>query len=156
MEVSQLLGNITFNNMGRRPRINKAKISEWLCQLIESYNKSLIDLNYTFCTDQELLEINIEYLQHDYYTDIISFDLSELKNEIHGDIYISIDRVKENAKQNKCSFEIELNRVLAHGLLHLIGFKDKTKKEIKAMREAEDEALAIWEKFQVSRETILK
>jgi rRNA maturation RNase YbeY len=154
MEVSQLLGNITFNNLGRRPRIKRDKTSLWLRQIIELYNKNLMDLNYTFCSDQELLEINKEYLQHDYYTDIISFDLSELKKEIHGDIYISIDRVKENAKYNKCTFEIELNRVLAHGLLHLIGFKDKTKKEIQTMRRAEDEALAIWEKFQVSRETV--
>lgn len=146
MEVYQLLDKITFNYMGRRPRLNKLLYSEWLYKLLLGHKKSLGSLNYTYCTDDELLDINRTYLSHDYYTDIITFDLSEEKGLIEGDIYISIDRVKDNAKLNSVLFETELKRVMAHGLLHLIGFKDKSKKEISDMREAENQALLLWEK----------
>ncbi len=132
--------------MGRRPRLNKLLYSEWLYKLLLGHKKSLGSLNYTYCTDDELLDINRTYLSHDYYTDIITFDLSEEKGLIEGDIYISIDRVKDNAKLNSVLFETELKRVMAHGLLHLIGFKDKSKKEISDMREAENQALLLWEK----------
>ena len=146
MEVYQLLDKITFNYMGRRPRLNKLLYSEWLYKLLLGHKKSLGSLNYTYCTDDELLDINRTYLSHDYYTDIITFDLSEEKGLIEGDIYISIDRVKDNAKLNSVLFETELKRVMAHGLLHLIGFKDKSTKEISDMREAENQALWLWEK----------
>lgn len=144
MEAYQLLDKITFNYMGRRPRLNKLLYRTWLNKLLLSYEKSLVSLNFTYCTDDELLEINRAYLSHDYYTDIITFNLSEESNSIEGDIYISIDRVKDNAKLNHVLFETELKRVMAHGLLHLLGFKDKSKKEIRDMREAENQALLLW------------
>lgn len=99
------------------------------------------DLNYIFCSDDYLHQINVEYLQHDTLTDVITFDHAEKAHELAGDIYISIDRVRENANEFACSFQDELHRVLAHGLLHLIGFGDKTKEESLQMRTKEDEAL---------------
>lgn len=144
MEAYQLLDKITFNYMGRRPRLNKLLYRIWLSKLLLQYKKSLVSLNFTYCTDDELLEINRTYLSHDYYTDVITFDLSEEDNSIEGDIYISIDRVKDNAKLNNVLFETELKRVMSHGLLHLLGYKDKNKKEISAMREAENQALLLW------------
>lgn len=100
-------------------------------------------LNVIFCTDDYLLTINKQYLQHDYYTDIITFDLSESKvGAITAELYISIDRVKDYAKQNKIPFYKELHRVIFHGLLHLLGYKDKLKKDQILMRQMEDKLLA--------------
>lgn len=97
----------------------------------------LTSLNYIFCTDKFLLNINRKYLDHDDYTDIISFDLSSDKGEVEGEIYISLDRVKDNAKKFGRSFKEEVARVLFHGALHLCGYKDKTKSQKKQMREKE-------------------
>lgn len=130
--------------MGRRPRLDKIKYFTWLHSIAKYYKFEIEYLNYTFCTDDELLIINREHLNHDYYTDIITFDLTEKNKRIEGDIYISIDRVKENAKSNQVEYPIELKRVMAHGLLHLIGFKDKKKKEIEEMRSAEDLAISLF------------
>jgi len=94
-------------------------------------------LNYIFCSDTYLHKINLEYLKHDTLTDIITFDYSE-KKQISGDIFISIDRIKENALKFNQSTDIELNRVLIHGVLHLLGYKDKTPKEKETMRAKED------------------
>ncbi len=99
------------------------------------------ELNYIFVSDEELLKINIEYLNHQTYTDIITFDNSESEERIEGDIFISVDRVRENALKFKTSFERELIRVMAHGVLHLAGYKDKKTEEAQAMREAEERAL---------------
>lgn len=104
--------------------------------------KKLGTLNYIFCSDRRLLEINRQYLQHDDYTDIITFDLSESKTETIGEIYISIDRVRDNANQLKVSFKKELVRVIFHGALHLCGYGDKTEKDKKSMRAREDYYLA--------------
>jgi len=101
----------------------------------------LEQLQYVFCSDEYLLEINQQYLQHNYYTDIITFDLSEKGGPVSGEIYISIDRVKENARHFQVSFQQELLRVIFHGALHLCGYKDKTKKDQEAMRKAEDKYL---------------
>ena len=102
------------------------------------------DLNYIFCSDDYLLEINKQYLDHDYYTDIITFDNSEEEGKIEGDIYVSVDRVKENAIEFGANFETELRRVLIHGLLHLMNYTD-TSEELKAqMRAKEDECLLIY------------
>lgn len=95
---------------------------------------------FFFVTDDELLKINQEFLKHDYYTDIITFDYSK-DRQLCGEIFISLDRVKENATQNDCSYETELIRVIAHGLLHMMGFKDKSKKEALLMRKEEDRAI---------------
>lgn len=122
----------------------------WLKKIIEQENKLLLLLNFIFCSDNYLHKINVEYLQHDTYTDIITFPLSEFPN-IEGDIFISIDRVKENASKFKVSFEHELNRVLSHGILHLCGYGDKTTEEAKIMRKKENEALALLESMSYNQ-----
>ena len=103
--------------------------------------KRLCSLSYIFCSDDYLLAINKEHLQHDYYTDIITFDLSEEHNQIVGEIYISTDRVRDNASTLGVSIKEELHRVVFHGALHLCGYKDKTLKHAKEMRKAEDRCL---------------
>jgi len=108
--------------------------------LIEDQNKEEGELNLVFCSDDYLLEINNKHLNHDYYTDIITFDYSE-KKKISGDLLISIDRVKENAKIFSVPFIHELNRVVIHGVLHLCGYKDKTEEEKKQMRNLENKYL---------------
>ena len=115
---------------------NRNKLKEFLKGLARSYNKQIGELNYIFCSDDYLLDINRKFLNHDYYTDIITFDLSE-NQHIHGEIYISIDRVKDNSKKYNTPFIQELHRVIFHGLLHLCGFKDKTDKERVDMRKHE-------------------
>ena len=116
--------------------------TSWLKKIIEQENMTLLLLNFIFCSDEYLHQINVEYLQHDTYTDIITFPLAEDPN-IEGDIFVSIDRVKENAKTFNVDFEVELNRVLAHGVLHLCGWGDKTEEEAKQMRQKEEEALSL-------------
>lgn len=117
-----------------------------LHDLAHSYGFKISSLQYIFCSDEYLLEVNRTALQHDYYTDIITFDMRDnMKTSVvEGEIYISVDRVKENAKDFGVSFKQELNRVLSHGLLHLVGLKDKTEAEEKHMREAEEEALKLF------------
>ena len=111
--------------------------TDWLENIIYSEKKIPGEIVFVFCDDQYLLKKNIEFLKHNSLTDVITFDYSQ-KNKISGDILISIDRVKENAKIYNTTFLNELNRVMAHGLLHLLGYKDKTKKDIKLMRKKED------------------
>lgn len=122
----------------------KTKYKHWIKSIILDLEKRVGEINYIFCDDEYLLDINQKYLKHDTYTDIITFDYSE-KNVISGDIFISIERVKENSTQFSKGFEEELHRVLAHGILHLCGFKDKTDKESKEMREKEDWAIKKFE-----------
>ena len=117
--------------------------AEWISSIIASHQYSLTEINYIFCSDEYLLQINQEHLKHDYYTDIITFDNSEEVKVIESDIFISIDRVKENAEDQNNSFEDELNRVMIHGVLHLLGYKDKTGEEKKEMREKEDACLSL-------------
>lgn len=118
---------------------NLEKISIWLENCISSEGHELIQLNFIFCDDEYLHQINVEYLNHDTFTDIITFDQSEKPSEIEGDIYISIPRVEENAESFEVTFKKELHRVLIHGVLHLLGYGDKTEEEIKQMREKEEE-----------------
>ncbi len=113
----------------------------WIKQIATEYDFKIGDLNYIFCDDEYLKQVNIEFLNHDFYTDIITFDNSDVESKIEGDIYISIDRVTENATNFNQDFDTELNRVLIHGLLHLIGFGDKTLEEEQKMRSLESEAL---------------
>ncbi len=112
-------------------------ITSWIEYIITHEGKKLGDINYIFCDDEYLLKINQDYLQHDYYTDIITFDYVKGK-KISGDIFVSVTRVSENAPLLSKSFEEELHRVIAHGVLHLCGYKDKTEDEIKEMRSKED------------------
>lgn len=118
-------------------------VIKWLSQIISSEKHTVGDVSFVFCDDVYLHRINLEFLQHDTYTDIITFDYS-LGKEIHGEIYISIDRVEENASQLSIAFAEELKRVIVHGILHLCGYGDKTADEVEVMRNKEDEALAIW------------
>ncbi len=120
------------------------KKKRWLKELAQNEGFKILELTYIFMDDESLLKINIEYLQHDTYTDIITFDNSEKKGKIEGDIFISVDRVMENASKFKVDFETELRRVLAHGLLHLCGYKDKKDDEVKIMRAKEDFYLENW------------
>ena len=118
-------------------------LSKWLKKVIDLEDQKLTHLNYIFCSDEYLLKINVEYLDHDYYTDIITFDNSDTPNSIEGDLFISIDRVKDNANTQGLTFQSELNRVMVHGLLHLIGYKDKSESEQIEMRGKEDHYLAL-------------
>ena len=121
----------------------KSKLKLWIENTIKSEKKIGLAVCYTFVSDEALLKMNKEYLNHNTYTDIITFDYSEQK-KITGDIFISIDRVKENAKKFKVKFEDELNRVIIHGVLHLCGYKDKTKTDALTMRKKENKYLLIF------------
>ena len=111
--------------------------SEWIKKLILNEEKKVGNINYIFCDDEYLLKVNQDFLNHDYYTDIITFDYVKGKT-ISGDIFISLPRISENASTLSSSFEKELLRVLAHGVLHLCGYKDKSDEEEKKMRAKED------------------
>lgn len=116
---------------------------KWLQSVIISEEKKEGDINYIFCDDEYLHEINVKYLNHDDYTDIISFD-NAVGNILHGDIFISTERVSENAEKFQVEFQEELKRVIAHGLLHFCGYKDKTDEEAQLMREKEDEKIKMF------------
>ena len=113
--------------------LEKKEVRVWLKKFIQKEEKKLGCLNFIFCSDKHLLEINKKFLNHTTLTDVISFDFSESKKTIEGDVYISTDRVKENAKKYSVSFKKELLRTVVHGVLHLIGYKDKGEKEKKIM-----------------------
>ena len=115
----------------------------WLTETCKSEGFSIQELNYIFCSDDYLLEINKDYLQHDFLTDIITFDYV-LGNNLSGDLYISVDRLKENAEEFKVPFENELKRVMVHGVLHLMGYSDKTDTAIAEMREKEEEKIKLF------------
>jgi len=117
--------------------------SSWISVVILSESKKEGDINYIFCDDEYLLKLNEEYLNHDTLTDIISFDYS-VGNELHGDIFISIERVKDNAVEFNVDFENELKRVMAHGILHYCGYKDKTNSDTLLMRSKEDEKIKMF------------
>lgn len=134
---------ISFNYETEFTLENETLFSDWISRVILSENKKEGDINYVFCDDEYILEINKQYLDHDYYTDIISFDYS-VGNELHGDVFVSIDRVKENANDFDVTFDEELKRVIIHGILHYIGFKDKSKEEELLMRQKENEKIAMF------------
>ncbi|OJJ18566.1 rRNA maturation RNase YbeY [marine bacterium AO1-C] len=121
------------------------KTMTWLDAIAQQFDYTITGLNYIFCNDAYLHQINVEYLDHDTLTDIITFDNSEERQMIEGDIFISIDRVRENAAIFNVSFDTELNRVMSHGLLHLLGYGDKTEAEKQEMRAQEDHALELWQ-----------
>ncbi len=139
MNPIQFLGRSRFLNQIERNRFRKT-----LHQLCLNKNKRIENLSYVFCNDEELLKINKEHLHHDTYTDIITFDLGDKQNSIDGEIYISVDRTKENALAFHVKPEEELARVVFHGLLHLLGHKDKSPNDQANMRAAEEEALSLW------------
>lgn len=122
---------------------NEEAYSNWISSVIVSEDKQEGELNYIFCSDDYLLNINVQYLNHDTLTDIISFDYS-VGNLLQGDIFISIDRVKENATDFHVSFEEELKRVMIHGVLHYCGYKDKTPNDESIMRSKEEEKMSMF------------
>lgn len=130
---------ISYNNIDNGFRIkDKLKLKKWILKSIEEEKRGVNFISFNFCSDEYILELNNSALKHNYYTDIITFELNYKKENIEADIYISIDRVKENAKFLKESFVNELHRVIIHGVLHLCGYKDKSSRESKKMREKEN------------------
>jgi probable rRNA maturation factor len=123
----------------RTPR----KISAWISRVLKKEGQNLHQLNFVFCSDQYLGSLNIQYLNHKTLTDIITFDNSDGSGNIEGDIFISIDRVEENAKKYSRTFDDELHRVLIHGVLHLVGYSDKTLRNKAEMRKKEDACLSL-------------
>ena len=136
-------GRIHFFNKGTTFKIpSPRKTSNWIQKIAQSEGYEIGELSYIFCSDKFLLGINQQYLNHDTFTDIITFDLSEA-DAIEGEIYISIPRVRENGRIQKVSFQDELDRVIIHGLLHLVGYSDKGPRKKAAMRKMEDACLAL-------------
>lgn len=135
--------------------LNESKIRNWLSCLAQSEGHQITSLNYIFCSDDYLLEVNKQYLNHDYYTDIITFDYTE-ENQISGDIYISLDRITENSSQFQVTFEEELMRVIAHGCLHLMGYQDKTDEQQFLMTKKEEASLSLLQNIDVPRGTSKK
>ena len=123
------------------PRINNRIVSKWIKSVVAIYGKKVANVNYVFCSDERILEVNKQFLKHDYFTDIITFDYSENKT-IAGDIFISIDTVKSNADEFGVSFEQELHRIIIHGILHLCGQDDKSPELRIEMTRKENLALA--------------
>jgi probable rRNA maturation factor len=122
----------------------KTRLKTFIKTLFKKEKKVLASISYIFCSDEMLLQVNRDFLQHDYYTDIISFGLSEKNQPIEAEIYISIDRVKENALGLNIPYQEEMRRVIFHGALHLCGYKDKRKSEISTMRAKEDQYLRLY------------
>jgi probable rRNA maturation factor len=129
----------------RIPLKNKKEVKDFVLKLFKAEGREVSTLNYIFCSDEYLLDINRAHLKHDYYTDIITFDLSDTPSIITGEIYISVPRVIENAAIHKTTSANELLRVIFHGALHLCGYRDKKKSEITIMREKENEYLRLFE-----------
>lgn len=121
-------------------------LTEWLLAVARAENKPFQELNFIFCSDEYLLRLNIEYLQHDYYTDVITFQHSD--DAIHGDVYISTDRVADNAAANHISVQQELCRVMVHSVLHLAGYGDKTPEQERLMRQKENFYLNQYERLR--------
>ena len=125
------------------PPIEPAKVKEWIGGVAERHGKRVGELHYYFCSDEKLLEINRERLGHDFYTDIVTFPLTDCETVLSSEFCISLDRIKENAETFGRSYESELHRVIIHGVLHLFGFDDHSEKDEKVMREKEEESLDI-------------
>lgn len=134
---------ITFQTDGvEMPRINEQQIRNWVKAVAATYQKKVGEIGYLFCSDERILEVNRQFLQHDYYTDIITFDYCQ-GNRIAGDLVISLDTVRTNAEQFGAEYETELSRVIIHGILHLCGINDKGPGEREIMEAEENKALAL-------------
>ncbi len=134
---------VTYHAEGTKmPEIKKRNTTEWIKEVANSYGKRLGEIAYIFCSDEKILEVNRQYLEHDYYTDIITFDYTE-GDRISGDLFISLDTVKTNAEQFAQSYEEELHRTIIHGILHLCGINDKGPGEREIMEAAENKALSM-------------
>lgn len=134
---------VTYQTEGvKMPAIKKRETTEWIKAVAATYEKRIGEIAYIFCSDEKILEVNRQYLQHDYYTDIITFDYCE-GNRLSGDLFISLDTVKTNAEQFHTTYEEELHRTIIHGILHLCGINDKGAGEREIMEAAENKALAM-------------
>jgi rRNA maturation RNase YbeY len=141
---------ITYQTADMRvPKIKRQNTGIWIKEVARIHRKKVDEIAYIFCSDAKILEINKQYLRHDYYTDIITFDYSE-GDRISGDIFISLDTVKSNSEKFKTSYNEELHRVVIHGILHLCGFKDNTPEDEKIMREKENEALKLMKTISIN------
>ena len=139
---------ISFNKADATATLtNRVALKSFIEKRVKKEGLSIDSLNYVFCSDKYLLEINKQYLKHNYYTDIISFDLSEEPGKLIGEVYISVDRVKDNAKTHGVTLKEELLRVIFHGALHFCGYKDKKPADAKKMRQMEDLWLAAYMKL---------
>ena len=145
---------ITYTTDGvKMPPIKRRDISAWIKNVAQSYGKSVGDIAYIFCNDEKILEVNRQYLQHDYYTDIITFDYCDdlvemgISDTISGDMFISLDTVRTNAAGLGVDYMQELHRVIIHGVLHLLGINDKGPGEREIMEAAENKALALFPLF---------
>lgn len=137
---------ITYQTEGvEMPSIKKRETTEWIKRVAAGYGKTIGEIAYIFCSDEKILEVNRQYLEHDYYTDIITFDYCEGKR-LNGDLFISLDTVRTNAEQFGSSYETELHRVIIHGVLHLCGINDKAPGEREVMEAAENRALDLLKK----------
>ena len=140
------MNNISFHNKDVSIRLHQINLTrKWLCELAYEHSKDIGLITYIFCSDNYLLEINRTYLDHNYYTDIITFPYKE--DPLESDIFISIDRIRDNAKNFRVTIDNELRRVMAHGLLHLCGFSDTTEIQKVKMKEQEDLALELWDQL---------
>ena len=138
---------VSFCSADRRLLLaGKTVLKDFICFIFKKEKKPLNSVSYIFCSDEFLLQMNRDFLQHDYYTDIITFCLSEKAEPIEAEVYISLDRVKDNAQNLKSGIKQETLRVIFHGALHLCGYKDKKKSEIVLMRAKEDQYLRLFEK----------
>ncbi|WP_303914599.1 rRNA maturation RNase YbeY [Bacteroides mediterraneensis] len=138
---------ITYQTEGvEMPAIKQRETTAWIKAVAETYGKKVGDIAYIFCSDEKILEVNRQYLQHDYYTDIITFDYCEGKR-LSGDLFISLDTVRTNAVQFEAPYETELFRVIIHGILHLCGINDKGPGEREIMEAAENKALEMRKDF---------
>ncbi|MBS1663340.1 MAG: rRNA maturation RNase YbeY [Bacteroidetes bacterium] len=135
---------VRFHFLTDVPLRERARLKDFLPELFKKEKKQFNELQYIFCSDDYLLKINKQYLNHDYYTDIITFDLSEPGQPINAEIYISVDRVRDNARSFGTSLKKELHRVIFHGALHLCGYRDKTSQEEKIMRKMEEQYLSLY------------
>lgn len=126
----------------------KKSIRQWIEDVVHKEGAKINELNYIFCSDEYLKQVNIEYLDHHYYTDIITFDNADNADTLESDIFISIDRVKENSQEFSRTFKEELHRVIIHGVLHLLGYKDKEEQDVIMMRQKEDDSLALLHSLQ--------
>ena len=138
------MNSISFHSEGVKPKTpSKRHLKAWIKEFVSNHGKKVGEIAFVFCDDEKILEVNRNFLQHDYYTDIITFDYCE-DDVVSGDIYISVERVLENASIHKVTYNTELLRVLAHGVLHLIGFQDKEESLKSEMTQNEDLCIALF------------
>lgn len=145
------MSNVQFRSADRSLQLpGRSALKAFIAGIFKKERKALASITYVFCSDALLLQMNRDFLQHDYYTDIITFDLSEKGEPVEAEVYISLDRVKDNARNLQQTYRQETLRVIFHGALHLCGYKDKKKSEIELMRKMEDHYLRLFEKQQTN------